>query len=284
MLLPIDSIIHTPMITAITSTRTPANRVYYGTTDGRLFRLDSANAADPSPKAIWEGKGFPKLAYVSSIATDSKNADNAIVAFANYSVLSLFFTSDGGTSWVPIGGNLEEYPDGKGSGPSCRAVAMMHSGNGMIYLVGTSTGLYSTTTLNGMSTIWTLEGPTTIGNNIVNAIDTRESDGMVAVATCGHGMFSGQFAPASSVSPGAPTSSPIFELSPNPTTGAVTVHCSTGGIQHVSVISVLGENVMEMSEPVAPDCTFDLLKQPAGVYFVRIVAEGLSATKMIVKQ
>jgi len=272
----------TPFVTALTATRTPKGRVYYGTNDGRLFRVDSANTGDPTPKAIWEGKGFPKLAFVSSIAADSKNADNVIVAFANYNVQSLFYSSDGGTSWTPIGGNLEEHPDGSGSGPSFRTAAIMHSGNGMIYLVGTSTGLYSTSTLNGMSTAWTLEGPTAIGNNIVNMIDTRESDGMVAVATCGHGVFSGNFAPAASVS--APLPSHQIQFSPNPTTGLVTVHGSLSSASHVIVSNILGELMIEQSVSRSADFTLDLSSFPVGTYYVRITSSRSSATGVIVRR
>lgn len=283
-LLPIDSIIHTPMITAITSARTPASRVYYGTSDGRLFRIDSANTADPYPRAIWEGKGFPKLAFVSSIVTDSRNSDNAIVAFANYNVQSLFFTSDGGITWTPIGGNLEEQADGSGSGPSFRTAAMMHSGDGMIYLVGTSTGLYSTASLNGMSTNWTLEGSATIGNNIVNALDTRESDGMVAVATCGQGMFSGNFPPALSAKKETDLSASVIELSPNPTNGIITVRNAPENLVSVSVMNVLGEKVLELANPHSADFALDLSHLPAGIYFARFAAANSVVMRKIIRQ
>jgi len=205
-----------------------------------------------------------------------------IVAFANYNVQSLFYSSDGGTSWTPIGGNLEEHPDGSGSGPSFRTAAIMHSGNGMIYLAGTSTGLYSTSTLNGMSTQWTLEGPTAIGNNIVNMIDTRESDGMVAVATCGHGVFSGNFAPASSVS--APLPSHQIQFSPNPTTALVTVHGSLSSASHVIVSNILGELMIEQQAPPGTEFTLDLSSFQTGTYYVRITSPESTTTGVIVKE
>jgi hypothetical protein len=185
-------------ITAIGVSTSAPNVVYYGTNDGMLFRLDNADTGNHKPTAIWSGKGFPLRAFISSIAVDPSNADSVIVCFANFEVQSLFLTTNGGTTWKPIGGNLEEYPDGSGNGPSCRSVAILPLPDGMIYLVGTSTGVYSTNNLNGMSTVWSLEGASTIGNDIINAIDVRPSDGYVAVGSCGSGAFTATFTSANS--------------------------------------------------------------------------------------
>lgn len=269
-------------ISAVAASRIPANRVYYGTNDGQVFRLDSANVGSPKKKAIWKSNGFPSSAYVSSIAIDPANADNVIIAFANYNVQSLFYTSDGGSTWTPIGGNLEEYVDGKGDGPSCRTVAILHSGTGVIYLVGTSTGLYSTSALNGMSTIWTLEGANSIGNNIVNMIDTRESDGMVVVATCGNGMFSGQFEPRSFVDEHSSSLSKEIKLFPNPTSGALSLRNVPQNISEVNIINVLGETVMKTKTINSTNVDLDLSKLVKGTYYIRFTSEDSVITKMVV--
>jgi len=86
----------------------------------------------------------------------------------------------------------------------------------MYYYVGTSTGLYSTKTLNGTSTSWTQEGSSTMGNAVVSMIRTRGVDGFIAIATHGNGMFSGKLSGTTTPSPTAPT---ITSFSP--TSGAV---------------------------------------------------------------
>jgi photosystem II stability/assembly factor-like uncharacterized protein len=283
----IDPVIYTPMITAITSAKIPSGRVYYGTNDGRLFRLDSADAADPVPMAIWESKGFPKLGYVISIATDLSNADNAIVAFGNYNVQSLFHTSDGGATWTPIGGNLEEHPDGTGSGPSFRTVAIMHSGRSVVYLVGTSTGLYSTSRLDGISTIWTLEAEATIGNGIVNMIDTRESDGMVVVATCGDGMFSGRFAPASSVNEESPK--PFgTQANPNPlsSTTEIMFDVADDGIVTLTIYDMLGSEIATLVSGRKArghyTAKWDATDVPRGPYYYRLTSGSESFLRALI--
>jgi len=132
---------------------------------------------------------FPGTGYVSCIAVDPANADNVIVIFSNYSVYSLFYTNNGGTSWKKIGGNLEQFASGAGNGPSCRWASIMPVSNGNIYWVGTSVGLYATNFLDSINTIWYRQGDDSIGKIVVTMLDIRSSDGLVAVATHANGVY-----------------------------------------------------------------------------------------------
>ena len=105
----------------------------------RVFKIDGANSGNPAPTEI-TGSGFP-AGYVASIAIDPSDGNNVLVIFSNYGVVSLYSTTNAGSSWTSVAGNLEEHADGSGNGPSCRWAAIV-PGSG--YLVGTSTGLYST--------------------------------------------------------------------------------------------------------------------------------------------
>jgi len=125
------------------------------------------------------------------------------VVFSNYNVVSVFATTDGGTTWTAIAGNLEQNPNGGGSGPSCRWVKILPVGGTKIYYIGTSTGVYSTGYLNGANTVWEQEGASVIGNVVVDMIDARSSDGMVVAATHGNGIFSATVTSAPAV-PAAP--------------------------------------------------------------------------------
>jgi photosystem II stability/assembly factor-like uncharacterized protein len=179
----------TTLITALAiSSASPLHRVYYGTHNGHVFRLDGADQGDPSKIEI-TGAGFPKNGYVTCVAVDPLDGDRAVVVFSNYNVQSLFLTTDAGETWSAIGGNLEPSASGSGNGPSCRWFTFLHRGGNTIYLVATSTGLYSTQKLNGSATSWALEGAEAIGTTIVDMIDARQSDGFVAVATHGSGVF-----------------------------------------------------------------------------------------------
>lgn len=177
-------------ITALDVSKSPANVLYYGTSNGKVYKLSNAQVSNPSNVEV-TGSSFPTDAYVSCIYVDNSDANKVFVVFSNYGVKSIWYSVDGGTSWTDVSGNLEENSDGSGSGPSVRWIATSNPiGTSPTYYAGTSTGLYSTNTLNGTSTDWTQEGTTSIGNVVVSMIVTRDVDGVVVIGTHANGMYS----------------------------------------------------------------------------------------------
>lgn len=190
-------------ISAVAVSTIPANRVFIGTIRGSVYRLDNAHTGNPVPLNVTAAP-FPKNAYVSCIAVDPRDANKAIVVFSNYNVQSLFYTEDGGVSWSAIGGNLETGAS-VGSAPSCRWASIVPVGTSTVFLVGTSVGLFATSYLDGAATVWLQEGRSSMGNAIVDMIDVRFSDGLVALATHGAGIFSGYVTTPVAVAPDAPS-------------------------------------------------------------------------------
>lgn len=176
-------------VTALSVSRKPENILYFGTRTGQIYRMDQASDETSKPRNISNGKSLPG-GYVSSISIDPYNADRVMVSYSNYGVLSIAFTMDGGETWSIVAGNLEEDPDGTGSGPGVKWVATLPSKDKTIYFAGTTTGLYSTDKLDGMNTVWVQEAESLIGNTVVDMIDVRHYDGFVAVATHGNGIYS----------------------------------------------------------------------------------------------
>jgi len=167
-----------------------ANVLYYGTSNGQLYRVDGANAGTGTRVDVYTGKGFP-AGYVSSIAVDPTNSANLLVTFSNYNVKSIFHSNNSGTSWTDVGGNLEQFTDGTGNGPSVRWVHVHRTSTGInIYLVGTTTGMYRTETLSGTATVWAQEGASSIGNVVVSMITSRSVDNLVAISTHANGLYS----------------------------------------------------------------------------------------------
>lgn len=208
-------------VVSIALSTQPADRLYYGSGSGRLFRVDNALQSSGSSTEI-TGQDFPR-ASLQCIAVDPADADRVLVVFSNYEVRSLFYTTDGGTTWTDVSSNLEEFPDGSGAGPSCRWADIVHTASGTLFLVGTSTGLYSTEALQGGATVWVQEGATSIGNVPVTMIRTRQSDGFIAVATHGSGVFTSSAVATSVEDPGVPGTTYLEQNFPNPASGKTTV-------------------------------------------------------------
>ena len=194
-------------VTALEVSKFPvANRLYYGTNAGQVFRMDNANIDGQQAVDITTGKGLP-TGFVNDINIDASNSDRVIVTFSNYGIPSVFITEDGGDTWTNISGNLEENPDGSGNGPSVRSTAFFGGSQGFfgsrrqrIY-AATSTGLYYTTRLNGENTVWRKEN-VRIGSAVTDEVVARK-DGFIAIASGGSGMFSARF--------------PVFNEVPEPT-------------------------------------------------------------------
>ncbi|WP_048921804.1 FlgD immunoglobulin-like domain containing protein [Rufibacter radiotolerans] len=179
-------------ISAVSVSKTPADVVYFGTRNGKVYRLQEA-----SPGYVdVSGTNFPVGANVGCIAVDPRDANKAVVAFTNYRVESLFYTTNGGASWTAVSGNLEEAGKSAtiGNGPSTRWVSILpEEGGGTKFFVGTSTGLYSTGSLDGSSTNWLQEGGSSIGQVPIDMVISRTTDNLVLVGTHGNGVFSRRY-------------------------------------------------------------------------------------------
>ena len=171
----------------------PENKLYYGTTQGRLFKVEEANVSAITTEIT--SSLFPEEGYIAHIEVNPVNGNELVVAFSNYEVQSIFRSVDGGQSFEHVSGNLEENEDGSGSGPSIRHVEIIPTLSGSdttyLYLAGTSTGLYSSTELSP-NTTWQQEGTQTIGRIVVPHMQYRSLDGKLAIATHGNGVYTTQ--------------------------------------------------------------------------------------------
>lgn len=183
------------VVTALgASTTNDEHVLYYGATDAdgdntsevaRLYRVEDANGAFGPTEVT--GASFPDGAFPSDIEVDPRSSDSVLVAFSNYGVSSLFYSTDGGETWTNVEGNLGSSV----SGPSVRSVAILPQPgkDQTTYYVGTSVGVYSTTSLSS-NTTWRQESPNGIGNVVVNDVEARSADGQVLAGTHANGVYS----------------------------------------------------------------------------------------------
>jgi hypothetical protein len=273
-------------ISAVEISTNPAHKLFIGSNRGSLARLDDANFGFGSPVNI-RGSEFPN-ANISCIASDPENADVIMVVFSNYNVRSLFYTENGGQTWTDVSGNLEEHPDGSGSGPSCRWADVVKVEGKAMWFVGTSTGLYSTTALNGASTVWVQEGKNSIGNAIVSMIRTRQSDGFVAIATHGNGVFATNAVPVSVESnQKLPETFFLEQNYPNPATISTSIRYTVPSSEAFSiklhdgigrVLRVIHDGSRNAGIYQTEIMTDDL---PAGNYFIRLAGSHGAQTRML---
>ncbi len=177
------------VITALEVSRTPADILYYAGYNGdnqpAIRKLNNASSSTSPTDIDLPNNSNLNGAYVNDIAVSPVNGNEVIVLLSNYGVPSLWHTTDGGNSWENIEGNL--------SVQSLRSASIIPAEGGTVYVVGTSTGIYSTQLLDGTNTDWGQEGVNELGFSVVEQIASRISNGDVAAGTHGRGMFLGSF-------------------------------------------------------------------------------------------
>jgi hypothetical protein len=281
-------------ITAVHACKATPNRVYYGTDKKKVYRIDNANIGTPTPIDITPVAGilFPTSGYVSCITSDPLDSDKIMVVFSNYAVYSIFYSTDGGTTWAKAAGNLESTTSGSGAGPSVRWASIMHVSDGTAYFVATSTGLYATDSLNGLSTVWVQQGATTIGNSVCDMIETRDSDGLLVVATHASGIYSANVTSINDITTGADLLSqkqdPDLNNYPNPVREATTISFNIGKRSKVilqvwdecgrAVSTLINENMSAGNHSVH----FSSGNLKPGVYYISLIADDKRKTRSMV--
>lgn len=259
-------------ITALHVCKTPVNRVYYGTSSKRVYRVDSANNGTMKPIDITVNSALPS-GSVSCMAADPTNGDKVILTYSNYGIYSLFYSENAGKTWQKIGGNLEQNTAGTGNGPSIRWASIMPVENGKIYLVATSVGLFATDTLMGLNTVWVQQASGEIGNMVCDMIDVRLSDGTVALATHGNGIYSARLFDKTDILNTRSINKVNVKVYPNPVNEKLTIELSERKpVKMVSILDELGRVVFSNSndKELGELMRFDLSKLEVGIYYVRV--------------
>ncbi len=155
-----------------------ANRVYFGLTNGDIVRVDNAQTNSPTSVNI-TGGSMPN-GTVSCIAIEDGNDNHLLVTYSNYGVNSVWETTNGGTNWISVEGNIPDMPV---------RWALFNPNNSDQAMLATELGAWTTDDLNGTSTIW---GPSNTGmaNVRTDMLQIRDSDKLVIAATHGRGLFS----------------------------------------------------------------------------------------------
>lgn len=262
------------VVTALGVSTRPGGRVYAGTSNfssrTRLLRLDDA-ARNPRPLDITPS-GVTPGAYPSSIAVNPDDANEVVVTFSNYNVPSVFHTQDGGRTWTDVEGSLAGA-----DGPSVRWAQVVPTGFGTTYYLATSTGLYATETLQGVSTTWMPEAPGVVGNVVVDMIRARPDDGFVAIASHGRGVYSTSLDVTDRPQPAAVLLTPSVDLDvPLEGTATAEVRLRNTGVAPLSysarTTGALPLTVTPLDGRIEPgatldfDLTFDAAGLDAGAY------------------
>ncbi len=164
--------------TAFVASPYTSNRILVGTALGKIIRLNNANATP-----TWTDISMPgQIGAVSDIRYGATEND-IMVTFHNYGVNSIWYTSNGGSSWVSKEGDLPDMP------VKC---ILQNPNNHDEVIVGTALGVWKTSNWSTTNPNWT-QSQNGMSDVKVMSFDYREADGTILAATYGRGMFTGKF-------------------------------------------------------------------------------------------
>ena len=164
-------------VTTVKVSPNTANRVFFGISNGDVFRVDNAHTGAPTATNI--SAGLP-AAYLSCIEVETGNDNHLLAMYSNYGVNSIWESTDGGTSWTSVEGNLPDMPI---------RWALFNPSNSDQAIIATELGVWSTDNLNGGATVWGASN-SGLANVRVDMLQMRQSDKLVIAATHGRGLFS----------------------------------------------------------------------------------------------
>lgn len=154
----------------------------------RVIRANNGTAPPATAPAAtaFTGPALPAGAYISNIDIEPGNSNHMLLTVSNFGVTSVWESTNGGTTWTSVEGNLPDMPIRWAmfipSGFTARTQAI----GGV--MLGTELGVWTTSTLNGGSTVWAANN-SGLANVRIDQLVQRTSDHLVGAATHGRGVF-----------------------------------------------------------------------------------------------
>lgn len=150
--------------------------VFVGDVSGNLVKINNANGSNPTFTNL-TATAFPN-GTISSIEFGTSESE-IIVTFKNYGVTSVYYSSNGGTTWASKEGNLPDMPV---------RWALINPNNTDEVILATEVGVWATTNFSATSPSW---APSNSGlaNVRVDMLQHRASNNTVMAITHGRGVF-----------------------------------------------------------------------------------------------
>ncbi len=238
-----------------------------GFDNGRLFKVTNANLSLPTITELT----VPFVGAISDIQYGT-NDNEIIVAISNYNTDSVFYTTDGGTTWNSKEGNLPDMP--------IRS-ALMNPENKNEVILGTELGVWGTTNFLSATPTWS-QYTNGLGNVRVTNLDYRPSTRTVLASTYGRGIFTTMN--DTNLATTENSVEEIYRVYPNPTRGDFYLKMNakyknvTVNVFDISGKLVFTKNGVNPEEKISPSL-------PKGHYIVKVEKEGeyIFSSKLIVR-
>lgn len=152
---------------------TTSSTLFIGLSSGKLYKVTNANAVHNTTTINFNFEG-----YISDIKLGASE-NEIMVTVSNFNKISVYYTINGGITWVSKEGNLPDIP--------VKAIFMNPQDSNEVIL-GTYYGVWGTADFQSASPTWALYSDG-LGKFKVNHFDYRPSDKTILAVTYGRGAF-----------------------------------------------------------------------------------------------
>lgn len=233
--------------------------VYFGTVGNKLIkRTADGTVTDISNTAVLSGS----VSCVDIGATE----DELLLTYSNYGVQSVWYSTDGGSSWMNKEGNLPDMPV---------RWALFNPLDRKEVLLATEVGMWRTLDITAGTVVWEPVS-TNMGNVRVDMLQYRESDNLVLAATHGRGMFTAKFTATPASIDEVLADKKVFTMYPTISKGDFTLFAkNTLGKSKVQIFDMSGRQVYSTNVDFNEnrDQPISINARP-GVYIVHLIDEN----------
>ena len=240
---------------------TTSTKLFVGTANGKILRVDNANTATPTWTNI-TGNNFD-AGSISSIGFGASE-NEILVTFHNYGVKSVWSSFDAGNTWDNREGNFPDIP--------VKAI-MMNPLNNNEVIIGTQLGVWKTGNFKDATPSWT-QSYNGMSDVKVTSFSLRTADNTVMASTFGRGMFTGQFTAGATASvDDVIKDNKVFTMYPTVSNGEFTIFAkNTVGKADLMLFNINGKQVFskkvdftqQEKQPVSVNLS-------SGVYIVNLI-------------
>ncbi len=233
-----------------------SSTVFVGMENGNLYKITNA---DTTP--VVTQLTTPFTGSVSDIQFGN-NGNEIIVTLSNYNIVSIYHTTDGGTTWVSKESNLPDMPI---------RTALMNPEDNNEVILGTEVGVWGTTNFQDASPTWSAYSGG-LPNVRVTNLDYRPSTKTVLATTYGRGAFTASNATVLSTTDHNHKNRSL--VYPNPTRGEVYIKFDTSKFKKVDVtiFDASGKLVYKKNSVMADEAINHNL--PKGAYILTAESDG----------
>ncbi|MFN8291778.1 MAG: hypothetical protein U0U70_16085 [Chitinophagaceae bacterium] len=264
-------------VSAVHASPYTPNKVYFGMGSGGIQYVNNANTGTSVTATNITPSGAS--GYCNSVVTGS--SDQFLLAtYSSYDVTHVWYSTNNGTSWTAIDGNLPNMPV---------RWALFHPDSDTKAYIATETGVWETDNINGASTVWT---PSPSFPTVrTDMIKYRASDRTIAAGTHGRGIWTATVPLPTGFS--FTTPSPATANCPAPATMSVNLGTTAaGGFSNPITLSAIagvpsGTSVSFSTNPVTPGNSTNVILNSTntlapGTYTITIQGTATGATPQTV--